>query len=120
MIAIIIAAFAVVISRVDHKAFTTLIVLTTLGGAVLSGFHIGVEQKWWAMPQSCISKVEITSTDPSEMLKSLQSQMINQKMPRCDKINWYILGVPASWLTYLAFLFSTIIMGWREWNFPKK
>ena len=120
MIAIIIAAFAVVISKVDHKAFTTLIILTALGGTILSGFHIGVEQKWWAMPQSCISKIEITSTDPSEMLKSLQSQMINQKMPRCDKINWYVFGVPASWLTFLAFLFSTIIMGWREWNFPKK
>lgn len=120
MIVIAILSLAVVISKVDHKAFTWLIVLVALGGVVLTGFHIGVEQKWWAMPQSCISKVELTSTDPTEMLKSLQSQMQGQTMARCDKVNWYIFGIPASWLTFLAFLVSTMVMGWRECLFPKK
>ncbi len=120
MITIAILSLAVVISKVDHKAFTAFIILVVLGGAVLTGFHIGVEQKWWAMPQSCISKVELTSTDPAEMLKSLQQQMQGQKMSRCDQVNWYIFGIPASWLTFLAFLTSTVILGWREWHFPKK
>lgn len=120
MIIISILSLAVVISKVDHKAFTWLIVLVAFGGAVLCGFHIGVEQKWWAMPQSCLSKVELTSTDPSEMLKSLQQQMQGQTMARCDKVNWYIFVIPASWLTFLAFLGSTLVMGWRECLFPKK
>ncbi len=120
MMTILALSLGVVISGCDGKFFTTLLYLIAFGGIVLCGFHIGVEQKWWAMPQSCIGKVELTSTDPTEMLKSLQAQMKNQKVSRCDQINWYLFGFPASWWTCLAFLFATVVMAWREWTHPKK
>lgn len=113
-------SLGVVISGYDGKILTAFICLVAFGGMILSGFHIGVEQKWWAMPQSCIGKVEITATDPTEMLKSLQEQMKGQKISRCDQINWYLLGFPASWWTCLAFLFATVLMVRREWTMPRK
>lgn len=120
MMAIVALSLGVVIADYKGKFFTTLLYLMAFGGVILCIFHIGVEQKWWAMPQSCIGKTEITSTDPAEMLKSLQEQMKNQKAVRCDKVNWYLFGFPASWWTCLAFLFATIVMVWREWTHPKK
>jgi disulfide bond formation protein DsbB len=120
MMAIVAFSLGVVIVNYKGKFFTALLYLLAFGGVILCAFHIGVEQKWWAMPQSCIGNAEITSTDPSEMLKSLQEQMKNQKVVRCDKVNWYLFGFPASWWTFLAFLFATMIMAWREWTQPKK
>ncbi len=120
MMAIIAMSLGVVVSGVDHKAGTTIIYLFALGGVILTGYHVGVEQKWWAMPQSCVGNVNLTSSDPAEMLQSLQEQMKNQKVARCDQINWYIFGIPASWWTIGAFLFATLVIGWREWTHPKK
>jgi len=120
MMTILTLSLGIVISGYDKKLFTYFLCIVALGGAILCGFHIGVEQKWWAMPQSCIGKTEITSTDPTEMLKSLSSQMKNQKVSRCDKINWYLFGIPASWWTCLAFIFATITMALREWTTRKK
>jgi disulfide bond formation protein DsbB len=120
MMTIMVMALGVVVSGVDHKIGTSLIYLFALGGAVLCGYHIGVELKWWAMPESCISNISLASNDPVEMAKALQEQMKNQKIARCDQINWYLFGVPASWWTFGAFLFATLVIGWREWTNPKK
>lgn len=120
MMALIMLSLGIVISGYDSKYFTNTLCLITFGGVILSGFHIGVEQKWWAMPKSCLTNIELTATDPTEMLKSLNEQMKNQKISRCDKISWYLFGFPASWWTLFAFLFATIIMAWREWRIRKK
>lgn len=120
MMAVVILSLGIVISGYDKKGVTSLLCLIVLSGAVLSGFHIGVEQKWWAMPKSCLSSVELTTTDPTEMLKSLNEQMKNQKIARCDRINWYLFGFPASWWTYLAFAFATVIIVLREWKTLKR
>ncbi len=120
MMAILTMSLGVVISGFDHKVITRVIGLFAACGVILCGYHIGVELKWWAMPQSCVGKVDLVSTDPAEMLKALQEQMKNQKIFRCDKINWYLFGVPASWWTLGAFLFATLVIGWREWANPSK
>lgn len=120
MMVIIALSLGIVISGVDHKTGTTIIFLCALGGVILSGYHIGVELKWWAMPQSCVANVSLSSTNPAEMLHSLQEQMKHQKVARCDQINWYVFGLPASWWTLGAFLFATLIIGWREWTSQKK
>lgn len=120
MITLIALSLGVVISGYDKKYFTNFLCLIALVGVALSSFHIGVEQKWWAIPQSCLTNVELTATDPTEMLKSLNEQMKNQKVSRCDKINWYLFGFPASWWTFLAFGFAIIIMVCREWKILKK
>ena len=120
MMTILALSLCVVVTGYNGRLFTTPLYLLAFGGIILCAFHIGVEQKWWAMPQSCIGKAEITSTDPAEMLKSLQAQMKNQKVSRCDQVNWYLFGLPASWWTCLAFLFATIVIVRREWTTPKK
>ena len=115
MMALVVLSMGVVISGYDGRVFLFILCLCAFSGFVLSAFHIGVEQKWWAMPQSCVGKVELVSKDPKEMLASLQAQMKNQKMTRCDQVNWRLFGFPASWWTCLAFLFSITLMVWRQW-----
>ena len=120
MMAIIALSLGVVISGIYRKVGATIIYLLALGGVILTGYHIGVELKWWAMPQSCVGQVSLISGAPEEMMHSLQEQMKNQKVAHCDQINWYIFGIPASWWTIGAFLFATLVIGWREWTHPKK
>jgi disulfide bond formation protein DsbB len=120
MMAVAILALGIVISGYDRKFFTCILCFIAFGGVTLSIFHIGVEQKWWAMPKSCLTNIELPSTNPIEMLKSLNEQMKNQKIPRCDKISWYLFGLPASWWTSLAFSLATITMVWREWKIREK
>ncbi len=119
MMSILAMSLGVVISGIDHKFVTSIICLLTFSGVALCVYHIGVEFKWWDMPQSCIGNVSLVSTDPVEMLKSLQAQMKNQKVARCDKINWYLFKLPASWWTLGAFLFAELVIGWREWTKKK-
>jgi len=116
MMGIIATSLGVVISGIDHKIITGTICLLAFGGVILCGYHIGIELKWWSMPQSCIGNIDLVSSDPGEMLKNLQEHMKNQKISRCDQINWYLFGVPASWWTLGAFLFTTMIISWREWT----
>lgn len=120
MLCLILLSLGVVISGYDKKLFTSIICLIVLSGIGLSGFHIGVEQKWWAMPKSCISNVHFSESDPIDILKSLDVQMKGKKNARCDKVDWYLFGLPASWWTFLAFTFATTIMVFREWKIKKK
>lgn len=120
MVTILILSLGIVFSGYDKKFFTILVFLIAVSGIALSGFHVGVEQKWWSVPESCIGKVDLVSTDPAEMLKSLQNQMKHQKIARCDQINWRMFGLPASWYTCLAFIFAAMMILWRECTTPKK
>lgn len=120
MCVITISSLGIVISGYDKKYFTSMLCLIAFSGMILTSFHIGVEQKWWSMPKSCLTNIEITTTDPTEMLKSLNQQMKNQKVSRCDTVNWYLFGLPASWWTFSSFVFATIMMVFREWKIKKK
>lgn len=114
MMGVAAASLLLVIFNLDFKEFKLFILMIIFCGFLISGFHIGVEQKWWAMPQACVSKVAITASDPAEILKSIKDQMQGQKIATCDKVNWYIFGIPASWLTCFAFFAAALCMAIRE------
>ena len=66
----------------------TLVVLAAaalLTTAAIGGFHVGVEQKWWAGFDSC--EAGTGKVDPKRLLDDVTVG------PRCDAVAWSLLGV---------------------------
>ena len=59
-----------------------------LGGAVLAGYHVGVEQQAWAGPGAC-SAPEVMP----QSLDELKTMLENATEPRCDQIPWELFGI---------------------------
>jgi disulfide bond formation protein DsbB len=69
-----------------------------VAGAGLGLFHVGVEQKWWEGPSTCVAgSVEGLTAD------ELLAQIMAAPMVRCDEIAWQFLGVSmAGWNAILC------------------
>ena len=66
-----------------------------LGGALLAGYHAGVEWRLWPGPQSCSggSGAHVTAAD---MLRFMRGD--SKHMVRCDQPAWLFLGLSmAGW-----------------------
>lgn len=60
-------------------------------GAGMSGYHVGVEQGWVALPQSCVAGGSAASLD------DLRAQLMSAG-PTCDQVGVVFLGVSlAAW-----------------------
>jgi disulfide bond formation protein DsbB len=73
------------------------IVALFVGGG-LAAYHFGIEQGWWALPESCVAG---GSAQSLEELK----KMLAQAPPTCDQVRFTLLGLTlAGWnfLTSLA------------------
>ncbi len=62
--------------------------LTLLGGAGLAGFHVGVEQQWWAGPSAC-SGGGFDTTD----IDALREAIMAAPVIRCDDVAWSLFGI---------------------------
>ena len=80
-----------------------LLALIFLGGAVLAGYHAGVEWKFWPGPEACTgSHVRITVAD---MQRLLNGGAMN--IPRCDKPAFVFLGLSmAGWNAVISFVLA--------------
>jgi|TARA_B110000116_G_C16740070_1_gene538058 disulfide bond formation protein DsbB len=77
--------------------------LSTIYGLFYSLWHVGVEKKILAGPESCSGTLsKITS------LKSLKEQITNQAIVSCTDITWTILGLSAASINSLLLLFILI------------
>jgi disulfide bond formation protein DsbB len=73
-------------------------IVALLVGAGLAAYHFGIEQGWWALPESCIAG---GSAQSIEELKKL----LATAAPTCDQVRFTFLGLTlAGWnfLTSLA------------------
>ncbi|MGV8948924.1 MAG: disulfide bond formation protein B [Candidatus Paracaedibacter sp.] len=59
-------------------------------GIVLTGYHVGMEQHWWAGPASC------TGIQTATTLEDFRAQLMLKARPRCDQISWILFGVSAT------------------------
>ena len=67
--------------------------LLFLGGGLLSFYHVGVEQHWFAGPTACSGP-----TAAADSLEALKAQILGQKPVRCDEVQWSLFGVSlAGW-----------------------
>jgi disulfide bond formation protein DsbB len=79
-----------------------LALLATVG---LAGFHVGVEQKWWAGTAACQGNFEGPPMTVEEMMKGLS----RKPPPRCDEIAWSFLGISmAGWNLLLSLALAGI------------
>ena len=62
--------------------------LVLLAGAGIAGFHVGVEQHWWAGTAECGSAVTGASS-----VEELRARLLAQPVVRCDEVAWSLFGL---------------------------
>jgi disulfide bond formation protein DsbB len=81
--------------RVPPRALALALGGVFLAGAIVAGFHAGVEWKWWLGPQSCVSTgASISAMD----LTAILDGTAKVKPPACDEAAWRMAGLSmAGW-----------------------
>lgn len=108
------AIFTLLVTAVFFDTSSILKYLSLLALAanlVFSGFHVGVEQKWWKGPSTCTSntQLDLKNASPEQALEQLKLQLSEKKFVPCDKVGWRIFGIPATMLNTLFLLMLFII-----------
>jgi len=70
------------------RAGLGLAALLMAANAALAGYHVGVEQAWWAGPTSCSAPAGGATT-----FEDLKAQILAGPVVRCDKIPWQLFGI---------------------------
>ncbi|MCU0881292.1 MAG: disulfide bond formation protein B [Hyphomonadaceae bacterium] len=105
-IAAAVAAVALILERWRQdpaalRAMNALLVVAFMAGAVVAGFHAGVEQKWWPGLATCVGGELDPDTD---LLSALQGPM---NAARCDEIPWAFAGISmAGWNMVAALILA--------------
>jgi len=62
-----------------------------LAGAGLAGFHIGVEQHWWAGTDQCGDP--LSASGAAQSVEELKNRLMTAPVVRCDQVAWSLLGI---------------------------
>lgn len=82
----------------SQRAFALLLTCAFGAGAVIGGFHFGVEYKWWPGLAACAGGGNYDTS--ADLLGALSKSM---DVPACDKVAWSLLGVSmAGWNTLIS------------------
>lgn len=82
------------------RLFFCLAVLSFLAGAVIAGFHAGVEYGWWKGLPSCGGDIVPMNVSIEDLRKSLTEQEI----VRCDKAAWTMFNISMAGYNFFASL----------------
>jgi disulfide bond formation protein DsbB len=75
------------------RALLALCALVLAGNAALAGYHVGVEQGWFALPAGCQAAAGMEARTVEEL-----RSMLAERSPRCDEVAWSLLGLSmAAW-----------------------
>lgn len=103
---------ALIVERIEWVKYVAL--LAILANMGFSFYHVGVEQKWWKGPQSCVASDILLNVDKiseDEAIEQLKEKLQKRKFVPCDKVSWRILGVPATvWNTLFLFVLSLLTL----------
>lgn len=97
-IAAAIAALALLARRMDdaemtNRALNLLLTFAFVGGAIVAGFHMGVEYNWWPGLPSCTTAS--SGAVPTDLLGALNQPL---RVVGCDEAAWIFLGLSmAGW-----------------------
>ncbi len=100
----LVIAITLVALGVKPKGVALLAVLLSLGlildiSALMAGFHVGVEQKWWEGLPGCSSTA--ISTDMS--IDQLKDAILGrEKVVPCDEVVWSLFGISMAGYNFIA------------------
>ena len=109
MAVIIFAAFAFYFKKSNTVKWLRFKMMTTFSYMVsvgYSGYHAGVEQKWWEGPDSCTLNTDATKVSVEEFFKSLE----NVPLIRCDEIPWEMFGLSMAGYNFLISLVMVFML----------
>lgn len=109
MAVIIFGGFALVLKKNNPAKHMRFKVMTTFSWAVsvgYSGYHAGVEQKWWEGPDSCT----LATSDLGMSLESFMQSLEGTKFVRCDEIPWEMFGISMAGYNFLISLGCLIML----------
>lgn len=78
------------------------------GGTAVAGFHVGVEQKWWAGIQACGGGLTTTGLS----LEALRDQLMRTPIVRCDRVPWELFGISLAGFNFLISLALAVSSAW--------
>lgn len=90
---------AMVGSRAALPWVALLLAVVFAVGTALGGYHVGVEQHWFAGPSACTAAAGTPAT-----LDALRAQLMHQQPVRCDEPAWRLFGISLAGWNLLASL----------------
>ncbi len=96
--------------------FLGICVAAYAAAAGISGYHIGVEQKWWEGPVACGSGNLIAGS-----LEELQAALEGRvHAPRCDEAAWSLFGISLAGFNLLISLVLGALAALPLWRFYRE
>lgn len=85
------------------------IALVFAGGALLSFYHVGVEQQWWPGTAAC-GGAGIRSTGLTA--EELRQRLLDQPIVRCDRPAWTLFGISLAGFNIAISLGLAAVTAW--------
>ena len=109
MAVIIFAGFALYLKKqgnIKWLRFKLMTLFSYMVSVGYSGYHAGVEQKWWEGPASCT----ITTGGDAMSATDFFNQIQSAPLIRCDDIPWDLFGISMAGYNFLISLILTIML----------
>ncbi|PCI34573.1 MAG: disulfide bond formation protein B [Alphaproteobacteria bacterium] len=84
-------------SNLLHSLLAWATVLALSVSIAVSGYHAGVEQKWWKGPDTCTTGDQDVAVD----MASLFDGMMESSLVMCDDIAWEMFGISMAGYNFL-------------------
>lgn len=113
--ALVPAALAVFVRGRMQLLLVGLSALALLVGAGIAGYHVGVEQGWWAGPSGCSSPA-FADLDIAQLRAALDATPVI----RCDEIPWSLFGLSmAAYNLLLSLGLALVALAWLGSRFRR-
>lgn len=93
------------------RALLGLVALVFLGGAVLAGYHVGVEQHWWAGTDQC-GGADAPPSEVSTSLADLRAALAAPEIVPCDAVPWSLFGISLAGFNLILSLGLSAVALW--------
>lgn len=99
------------VPRAGARRLIGLVALVFLGGAVLAGYHVGVEQHWWAGTDQC-GGAGAPPPEVSASLADLRAALAVPEIVPCDAVPWSLFGISLAGFNLILSLGLSAVALW--------
>jgi disulfide bond formation protein DsbB len=86
------------------EGFLAAAALVLAAGAGIAVYHLGIEEHWWAGPQTCTG----TGSAFPDSVEALRDALRNARIVPCDVVPWSLFGIS---LAGFNAMFSALLVG---------